>query len=423
MEGAKAGFTILHSLVIFSLMIGCSGAQKTTTSSGNSNQGVTEPDSSQTSETTEKKEKEPIIDSIDLLYPPLLKDTYQIAFCLPLYLDDYPGISGSREHFSTISMDYWWGAKLAFDTLEAIGMSAEIQIIDGKNDSSEIKSQIKNLKKKPDLLFGPLFPTSLAHIAPYLDKNGINAVSSFAVLETTEGYNHRTIFSKSTLDKTNKTLAAFLSKGAFKRKPIVIFSRTVDYEQNEAKNLKKKFTGRDSNRVELRVLSGNYVGKNELKGSIKDSAVVIICSDREAFVTSILAEMRRSLKNFTVVGKSSWLDYQSCDINAWERLNMHFYSSQYLDYSDSLTQKFIQKFRKKYRSEPSKHAISGYFETIYYGLYLHTYGVNFQRHINELELQLPYFSSEFKQAKKPGFFYNANVSFYKLSEQQLKKLK
>ncbi|MGB0430897.1 MAG: hypothetical protein ACPGLV_10515 [Bacteroidia bacterium] len=404
-------------IVVLSLLFGCSGAQKTTQIENDS----TIADSSVIidNETTKIEEKEPETDSLALIYPTNLKSVYNISYFLPFFLNEYPNVSSRHRLLAEVAMDYWWGAQLAYDTLKYIGFNANVGAIDTENDTSIISRKLKSLTDTQHLIFGPLLSSNLGVLKDFTQNNMVNVISPLATVDGCDDFSDRIIFSKPTINEINKSTAEFIYTKYDTLYDIYIFHRAVKFEKEEVRNIINSLPKRVRARVKVDEINKNYVDKNYLKNKLPDSAVVVICSDKETFVTTVIAELRRALGNYKVIGREKWLDYQSMDADAWQRLNMHFVATQNINYSDTLLKSFIRKYRVKYKAEPSKYAISGYFESIYYSLYLYNYGTNFQRFKNELDFRLPYSHINIVQDDSCKFFYNNQVKFLTFKNHKL----
>lgn len=412
----KAQLLRIFLIIASMALVACGGAQKTTKPDTTN---VDKPDSL-ASDTVANviKEEKPELDSLDLVYPKNEKDTYHIRFLLPLFINEYPTVSRKNKYFSSIAFDYWWGAKLAFDTLESIGFSAEVTVQDTRNDTNQIKSALAD-KKPTDLIFGPFFPENASFVTPYCLENNCNLVSPLAMIDDAKGFNHRSFFSKPKTTELYRQMADFIVNGLDSTQKIFIFCRSVSYEKKEAEMLKSMLPASVQALTQIEETEGSYVDKGSVKSSFPDSSIVVICSDKETFVTSVYAEMRRSLKDFRVIGREKWLEFASMDVGAWERLNTHIFSTTHIDYCDELLIDFIRRYRKKYRTEPSKYAIIGFSESLMYGLYLHSYGTNFQRYINELDLSLPHTKFNFVQDPETKAFFNDFLYILKFSDREL----
>ncbi|MFY0672554.1 MAG: amino acid ABC transporter substrate-binding protein [Bacteroidia bacterium] len=403
-------------VVALSFLFGCSGAQKTTV--------VEQIEETRDTIKTAGEEKEnevieEIPDSLSLAYPLNQKEEYNISYFLPLFLNDYPSLSSQKKFYAEVALDYWWGAQLAFDTLSKAGFNGNVSVVDTRNDTSTITNALKNLDDTVHLFFGPLFPNNLKAIREYASEHNANVISPLATVDECNDFTDRFIFSKPTIAELNRSTASLIENKYDSTYEVFIFCRAVDYEVSEAERIKSSLPSWLQEKVTIDKINKNFIDKNYLKDKLPDSAVVVICSDRETFVTTVIAELRRSLNNHNVIGRESWLDFQSMDSEAWARLNMHFVCTQNVNYNDTLLKRFIKKYRKKYSAEPGKYAIAGYFESIYYCLYLHNYGTNFQRFNNELIFELPYNSINLVQDDSCKFFYNNQVKVLKFKDHKL----
>lgn len=407
-------------LFILLLVISCGAANKTTSPTDKlPGDGSTALDTPVIDSTKIIVDIEVKPDSLDRIYPNNRRDTYQISYALPLFLSEYPNVQRSNKYFSQISMDYWWGAKLAYDTLEAIGLNAQVNVYDTRNDSAQIAKIGERIGERgTHLLVGPVFPDGVKQLVPICNEQGVNIISPLARAEECEDYSNRVIFSKPSIAASNQYTAEYIHKKYDSTYPVFIFCRNVSYEKSEAlfyqEALSKHFES-----VTLEVIKSNYVSKGQLSGDFPDSSLVIITSEKETYVTSVLAETRRSLKDFVVFGHEKWLEFQAIDFDAWERLNMHFVSSMQIDYCNELTQDFVKHYRKVYHAEPSKFAISGYSDALYFGLHLNLFGTNFQRYFGEVDLRLPSGNLDFAQTTGCDAFFNQQIQILKLKDHEL----
>ncbi len=421
LKNISFGATKALFVFVLSLIFGCSGAQKTT----QINYEVEKSDSISTSkdEVIKEIEKEDaIIDSLALAYPLNLKEQYNITYLLPLFLNEYPNLSSSHKFLAEVALAFWWGAQLALDTLKNAGFNAKVNVLDTENDTTVLKRKINELTDSQHLFFGPLFPSNLSVLNKFSKEQNVNIISPLATVDACNDFNDRMIFSKPNINEINKATADFITAKFDSLYNIFIYCRAIDYEQKEAQSIYNALPKRIQKRVKIDEINKNYVDKNYLRGKVGDSAVVIICSDKESFVTTVIAELRRALGNYYVIGREPWIDFQSMDAEAWARLNMHFMCTQNLNYSDTLLKPFLRKYRKKYQTEPSKYAIAGYYETIYYCLYLNTYGTNFQRFKNELDFKLPYLDINLIQNQECKYFFNSQVKILTFKDHQLIEL-
>lgn len=360
------------------------------------------------------------VDTLDSQLIIVSRDTYMIDFLLPVFSDLYPDIKGGRARLSQASLEYWWGAKFAFDTLVQAGLNAEVHLHDTKNDSAEIAAILDKIKARggSDLFFGPLFVRNVQQLSSYCLKDSANLISPFATIDQCEGFNQRIIFSKPSRAILTEKTVEFIQTNYKDNQKILIYHNENKEDKAVARAI-DSLLGDSLFNVQLKEIEGNYVGKGEIKNELPDSAIVLICSDNETLVSSILAELRRSQDNFKVIGREKWLSFKSLDSEAWERLNMRIITSEVSNYYHPFIRSFIQKYRNRHHTEPSRFAVIGYAETILYGLYLYNYGINFNGYLNEIEISLPHLNPRFTQNEECGAYTGAEVNVLKFEAGEL----
>lgn len=105
-----------------------------------------------------------------LLYPK--RDTYKVAILLPFNLD-----KGGNDQLATLATDFYMGVKLALDSLEKIGLKAEVFVHDVKNDSISLKKVLMKPEfKSMDLIIGPLMADNAEVVSRWCKQNNIRQV-------------------------------------------------------------------------------------------------------------------------------------------------------------------------------------------------------------------------------------------------------
>ena len=84
---------------------------------------------------------------------------------------------GYSENVSDLATEFYMGAKLALDSLDAMGFKCEVQVLDGKNDTTSLKKVLKKLEAQTiDLIIGPLFADHIDIVAKWCKLNGTRFV-------------------------------------------------------------------------------------------------------------------------------------------------------------------------------------------------------------------------------------------------------
>ena len=115
------------------------------------------------------------------------KETYNIAFMLPLYLDKNDAIEKESHNLeekseiykkSNYALEFYSGAKIAIDTLNKAGMGLNIYVYDTKNDTQETfdlvsKKEFDNM----DLVIGPFYSKNFKIAAEILSRRDVPIVA------------------------------------------------------------------------------------------------------------------------------------------------------------------------------------------------------------------------------------------------------
>jgi len=100
------------------------------------------------------------------------KERYKIAVLLPFNLE-----KGTTDAHTVVSVDFLMGVELALDSLQKIGLSADVFVHDTGSDTLSLE----NLLTRPefletDLIIGSLKPDATEYIARWCRKNGVRMV-------------------------------------------------------------------------------------------------------------------------------------------------------------------------------------------------------------------------------------------------------
>ncbi len=129
-------------------------------------------------ETTEKPEDEIDPDCFD----PELKDHYNIALLIPLFLEELEGHDTIAElpldHRSFSFIEYYKGVMLALDSVKKQGGDFTLHVYDVSQDLSKARDVIRKPEfEDMDLIIGPFHRETLSFVAGYGLRNNIPVVS------------------------------------------------------------------------------------------------------------------------------------------------------------------------------------------------------------------------------------------------------
>jgi len=313
------------------------------------------------------REVEPIVKrTVDstLLFPK--KSNYKIAILLPFYLDRG---EGSSDYISNLATEFYMGAKLAIDSLERIGLKADVYVFDSKNDTITVKKILAKPEfKGMDLVFGPLFPENMDVVARWCKENGARlvcpAVANSALLK-----NNPFVYNAIPSDVTLlKGLAEYTLKNNASDQ-IILIKSTSEKDQAMYESFRNTFltSNVSGNRPKLiEATIDNYPSFMK-----KGSKIVLVFPTNEK---SLVIKFMNSLNNnsaklnsdlISVYGTKDWVGFDDVKPHYKNKYHFHFASPNDLNYKYQSTEKLHRKYRSEYNADMTKMAVQG-FDVLFY---------------------------------------------------------
>ncbi len=301
-------------------------------------------------------------------------------FNVGIYLPFCQNISDSirvAQH-SNSYLDFYSGILLASDVMTQAGMKLKLYVYDTYHDSDVVNT----LVKKPeflslDLIIGPVYPNDQKIVAELSFKNRIPMVSPLSpdnrfVLKTPGYYlinPGKRLRLASTADYISTNFASknliMLHHGAYSGDGKYLFDRLT--QKLGARNLRS-----------YNILTEDALGLEEL---LKDSLenVFILAEGSEANVSVAMTRLNTVSKSHKVrvIGLQEYTKMQSIDIEYMHNTNLLYLAPFFIDYGNPKVNKFIEKYRLDFGSEPTQYSFQGYDIALHFFASLVKAGKNF----------------------------------------------
>lgn len=90
--------------------------------------------------------------------------------------------------------------------------------------------------------------------------------------------------------------------------------------------------------------------------------VLVAYGDDIVFATTVLNNVNKSAQKYpiTLIGLPNWNDFDNLLVENLLNMNAIYVDDHFVDYNDSVVQKFVEDFRVKYESEPGSYAFEGF---------------------------------------------------------------
>ncbi len=315
----------------------------------------------------EKREiKAIVMKSVDstLLFPK--KTNYKIAILLPFFLEKS---ENNSDYISTLATEFYMGAKLAIDSLEKMGLDAQVFVYDSKTDTISIKK----ILEKPefatmDLVFGPLSPDNVDVVAKWCKLNKVRMVCPVSV-NISVIKNNQFVYSAVPSDATLlKGLAEFTLNNNSKDQVIVIKSTNkkdlIMYESFRNTFLTAPVVGVRPKLIEATM--DNYL--SFMKKGVNN--ILVFPTNEKSLAIKFMNNLSSSSSKFNaenifVYATKEWVNFDDVKPHYKNKYNFHFASPNDLNYKYPETEQLHLKYRSAYNSDMTKMAVQG-FDVLYY---------------------------------------------------------
>jgi len=291
------------------------------------------------------------------------EERFTILYLIPFESADYtaPYIKECEDMDKVLSyrlMGFWNGSQMALEEYNADNVPLNIIVRDVTNNETKLRRILEDesLMDDVDLIIGPFFSKPFAVAAKYAKQYEIPIVNPFTNRQDVTEDNEFVYKLKPSLE-ARPAMIAFMAQqsGAF---PIILYGDTMA-PNREMKSYRSYF---DKNQVPYVVYSN------------ATSVVSRINKDRRQFLISFYDDPAQNLiisrnllysekiDNLTFVVPESWMESKTYDIEYYSKLNLHYFSEYYIDYSNEKVKTYIFDYTQKYGVPPTleNFAFQGY---------------------------------------------------------------
>ena len=354
--------------------------------------------------------------SCDSIQPVPTKTEWNVAVLLPLYLienDESSYIDSSRFDPSTRKkikkviyrkpdwiypptkkfLPFYQGAMIALDTLGKEGVKTNVTVFDTEQDPAVVDSVVRSgTLDTMDLIIGPVYPVNVAIVANYAGKLHIPVVSPLSRKDDFLSFNPFTFECHPSKKTEEIQVVQYLARNLDKN--IVIIHTEDSVKQKEFDWVKGHLLEAISQFAHPEIIGvkevvvPRVISPSDTMNNIRLSLdkyrdnLVWVFSDREGFVSEVVSRLNTiNSKGYPLelVGCSAWTYFKNIELDYFVNMNLHIFSSRFVNFSGEKEKVFIRKYRKKYFTDPSEldYAWDGYDITAYFLSALYRYGKSF----------------------------------------------
>lgn len=265
-------------------------------------------------------------------------------------------------------LEFYEGVLLAIDSLKKTGLSITLHTYDTEKNPDVVQELLSGGSvSQLDLIIGPVDPRNVQLVSDFAEKHRIPMISPFASSDELIEKNPFLIQLQSSPRLQLQNYAEYLS-GFYDRNIIFIHSgdssdiqRSQDFRDDILNRISKKTN------VE-KILFTEYVFIDSLPSDFTNKLttdtenIIIIPSVREAEVSNILTNIYFLMQkhDIKVFGMYNWPRFRSIDLDYYHKMQLHFFTTFYVDYEKEQVKEFVKKFDNAYSTQPYLITTHGY---------------------------------------------------------------
>ena len=342
--------------------------------------------------------------------------SYNVALILPFLSNSFDPKTGTLPENADWALQFYGGARMAFEKLEDEGVKLNITVMDSKADQREVGKLLtgRTALFNSHLIIGPYRKENVEMGADFARRNGKTFVSPHSAASGISNNNPDYVQVSPTLESHCQAITRHVRK-RFRPEQVILVARDkpaeiarFSYFQEE--NFRIEKVRHDS------VMFRQYTVKEETASFQNidlipflppgDTVVFILPSwSNETFIYSFLSRLKlaRQPDNYVeVYGMPQWISYERIEYNLYEDLNVHVSSDFFVDPYLQEIQFFRRRFFDRYGTPPEDEAYLGYDVMLYFGRMIHKYGTKFQYAFEQDPQKMLHTRFEFERVVQPA---------------------
>jgi ABC-type branched-subunit amino acid transport system substrate-binding protein len=316
---------------------------------------------------------------------------FDVRMMLPFLTQRNTAAATDIDPESRWGIQFYAGAKLAYQALEAAGTSLNITVNDTESSSDKLTTiQRSESSARSDLIIGPYKREQVSQMARFAKENKIPLVVPHTAQMGMTSANPYYIQVNPSLKSHCEAILKH-ARRRHAREDIVLVVRDdpdekarLKYFQDASAILEGK---REGSKLKEFIVPANLnnISVDAFIRSGRTTVFIVPSWSNEPFVYSLLRQlmMKKSEGDDIVVyGMPMWIDYEQVDFEYYERLNVLVSSASFVDKSNEQVREFNRRFYEAYGTIPTDEAYLGYDIMYFFGTAMNKWGEAFYEKID-----------------------------------------
>ena len=293
------------------------------------------------------------------------KESYKVALFLPFNLDSTETLNKGT---TAAAWEYYMGARMAFDSLEKIGLKGEVFVYDYQSRNETIDQQLaKSELKKMDLIFAPFQAKEAEKVAIWSKMNKVRVVFPVSVQSSFLNENSYAY----ALTPTNEFLVQLLAENVYQtheNQQIILIKSEKQEDQILYNSFLKTFKEMPPKASRPRVIEATWSDYKKYEKLGSNIFFVFLSTEKEKVLTLLSSYANK--ENITLFGLKEWVEFKEINSEINNKFSFYYASPSYFSYKDPAIIPFHKQFRSKYGADLTKVACLGYDATMNIASYL-----------------------------------------------------
>ena len=295
----------------------------------------------------------------------------KVALLLPFYLDlnDTLRLNNGNQLIypkSNTALDFYFGFKLALDSIKKLGYQIDLMILDVPNDSVFESILDKNILYDREFIFGPIFIRQFEELAKRYGYDRNKKLISPLSYKSVEG-NYLNVYQSIPLPHVQLDVLIDYLLLKFRNDYIVILGQKDEEELFKYSKLKLSKQIFEKRCHAFMLDESELIDRKLIKEKLNSERnVVLVPSNDRSFVSRLLPILG-SMEDttFTIFGLDTWNRYNNLDFYDLEKLNVHIPQTFIQDTTTFYTD-FLDSYFANFHSFPDKYGYCAYQQVLYF---------------------------------------------------------
>jgi hypothetical protein len=316
---------------------------------------------------------------------------YEVRMMLPFLTQRNTPAAADINPESRWGIQFYAGAKLAYQELEAAGTKMNITVNDTETSSDKLTNiQRSELSSHSNLIIGPYKRDQVNQMASFAKQNKIPLVVPHTAQMGMTSANPYYIQVNPSLKSHCEAILKH-ARRRFASEDIVLVVRDdpdekarLKFFQDASATLEGK---REGARLREFIVPGNLnsISVDAYIRSGRTTVFIVPSWSNEPFVYSLLRQLmikKSEGEDIVVYGMPMWMDYEQVDFEYYERLSVLVSSVSFVEKTSDRVREFNRRFYEAYGTIPSDEAYLGYDIIHFFGIAMNKWGEGFYEKID-----------------------------------------